>query len=868
MSEILSKNSDKKFFTKKNIGGKAFYLESMKSSGLQIPEFIIVSVKSVNEFIAPIRQDIENILMNTNYDNVIDASRKIAHLFDSVNFSDSFISILHTACHTAFGLHYKLAVRSSAPDEDGENTSFAGQHKSYLYVEKTKLPQKIKASIISAWSVNALTYRLSNHLSLKNIEYAVILQKMVDATKSGVGFSMNIQGNMAEMVLVAGYGLGEGIVSDLVETDSYFINRLDNRISQKIVTKQKKVVYSTQDGVHVADVEAYFKESAVLNKQEIIAVGNLLKKTAQILGKISDIEFSFDNKNELHLLQMRPVTGINTNDIQILDNTNIVESYPGISLPLTFDFVSHSYTKVFESARSHFWVPTKTKEELQVQFNNLLGYYSGRIYYRLDNWYQLMSQLFPSEKSLKSWEKAVGLKKDALANKQIRFGVKTRAYLSIFWLLVNYKRGNKRFFSSFDKQYQELKDFKTKKTAAELLNHLRQVSDKLYSNWYLTLINDLISFKSFSLLQRLIIKHNIGVETLANDLLSGQINSDSEKAITQLLFLKETIEKDELLLALFSQPNSQIIKELKKPQFEQISREINQYLDQYGDRTLAALKLETTSLRQDRSKFLNLLKSQLQSDANIKKHKKGQQWIYTQAIKLVHERLKWWHPSKFLFMLVLKLSQYGLKNRENMRFARTRVFSGAKDIYLEIGKIMSHDNYIATSKDIFFLHQAEIQNYVEGGDKKNSLYLVEKRQKQFANYAAVSVPDRIMYLKGNPILVNKKGHYIKNTEKVLNGISVAKGIVTAKAKVVLEPNYKINLKGHILVSKITDPGWVFLMSQSVGLISEKGSLLSHTAIVGRELGIPVIVGVEGASSIIKTGNLLKLNATEGCVEIQ
>jgi phosphohistidine swiveling domain-containing protein len=75
-----------------------------------------------------------------------------------------------------------------------------------------------------------------------------------------------------------------------------------------------------------------------------------------------------------------------------------------------------------------------------------------------------------------------------------------------------------------------------------------------------------------------------------------------------------------------------------------------------------------------------------------------------------------------------------------------------------------------------------------------------------------------------------------------------------------------DVKGKILVSKMTDPGWVFLMSQAIALVTEKGSLLSHTAIVGRELGIPVVVAVQDATQRIKTGERIRVNGSTGTIE--
>ena len=75
------------------------------------------------------------------------------------------------------------------------------------------------------------------------------------------------------------------------------------------------------------------------------------------------------------------------------------------------------------------------------------------------------------------------------------------------------------------------------------------------------------------------------------------------------------------------------------------------------------------------------------------------------------------------------------------------------------------------------------------------------------------------------------------------------------------------MKDKILITKMTDPGWVFLLTQAKGVISEKGSLLSHTSIISREIGIPSIVGVKDLMLTIQTGDLIRMNGDKGKIEI-
>lgn len=845
----------KAVFFKDEVGGKAHYLKKMEVANFNIPKFLCIPKESINTILNPVRSDIEKELKSKN--TVFDKSKRIKTLILSISIVEAIRKHLIKVCNDFFGDNYIIAVRSSALDEDGTETSFAGQHKSFMFVQENDLINKIMQCIISAWSVNALTYRTINNIPIKDIQYAVILQKMIESQVSGIGFSMNIQGNLANMIIVSGYGLGEGIVSDLVETDTFYIDRLHKNISAKINLKKEKIVFIPNKGIRKTEVVPYLQEKSSLSNKQIRNIVAVLEKAEELLENIADIEFSFKNE-KLYILQMRPVTKININDIKILDNTNIGESYPEISLPLTFSFVKNAYQKVFENTSKSFWITSTKRKELKPIFKDLVGYYQGRIYYRLDNWYQMMSQILPSKKTMTAWENAVGLKKDQQDGKHISYGNNLKIYLSFFWLLINYTRGNKQFYKKFEAIFSKIKSFDKKKSAAALLKHQEIWSDKLTEIWHYTLINDLIAFKSFNLLQNLIRKYNIGEIQLANDLLSGQINSESEKAIIELLKIKAIINNDINLKQLFLKSNNQIIRELQKNSFSNFYKKLINYAEIYGDRTFSELKLETTSLRTDYLKLIDLIKSQLYLEHDLENYKKNQIEIYQNVITKIKINLKFWNPNRYLLFLIKNISIYALKNRENMRFSRTRIYSVVKDIYLEIATILVNEKKTNEKKDIFYLTIDEIENL------KNYTDIISKRKQLFDNYKLQKVPNRIFYID-KPFMLNE---FINiDTSNKLKGIAVSKGKVRAKVIIITTPKYDLDIQNKILVTKTTDPGWVFLMSQSVGLISERGSLLSHTAIVGRELGIPVVVGIPNITQTLQNGMLVELNGSDGTIRI-
>lgn len=99
------------------------------------------------------------------------------------------------------------------------------------------------------------------------------------------------------------------------------------------------------------------------------------------------------------------------------------------------------------------------------------------------------------------------------------------------------------------------------------------------------------------------------------------------------------------------------------------------------------------------------------------------------------------------------------------------------------------------------------------------------------------------------------------------GVPCSNGVVEGEAYIVTDVKEASDVKDRILVTKMTDPGWVFLLAQAKGVISEKGSLLSHTAIISRELGIPAVVGIDNVMTTVINGDIIRLDGASGVVKI-
>jgi len=574
----------------------------------------------------------------------------------------------------------------------------------------------------------------------------------------------------------------------------------------------------------------------------------------------------------------------------VLDNTNIIESYPNVTLPLSYSFASMAYTNLFRRSAKAFWVSDQKFDANHEVFDHLIEHFYGRVYYRLDNWYRMMALVYNSKRSMQAWETAVGLPDSASSNYNFSIFGKVKTALSVLWLVLNYKKGNRRFFVHFSKSYQQFKAYKQfENSPTELWNHLEQCIERTFEEYHLTVVNDYLAFKAFGWLQDAIRDAKISENPeLANELVVGQGGVESELAVMAFLNIKAQVLENPTLMSIFTQEDSEVLHQIKTSEFEKFYQDWNNYLERFGDRTLAELKLEVKSPRRNPEMLVQLVKSQLDTNMTAENFKERQGKIFQSAQALVKAKLKWWMPKTWWFNLTLGLSRYGLANRENMRFCRTRVYSASKDIFLAMADLMVKSGDIETADDIFYFTMDEIKAYAysyasnsetaQSGsgestnqiEKKSYREIVAARKETYENYKSLRLPDRIIYSK------NEKPDFTQYLEdvtregvdlsEVLKGVPVSKGIVEGEALVIMEPVLNADVKGKILISKMTDPGWVFLMSQAIALVTEKGSLLSHTAIVGRELGIPVVVAVQDVTQRIKTGERIRVNGSTGIIE--
>jgi len=735
----------------------------------------------------------------------------------------------------------EFSVRSAALCEDSSDNSFAGQFDSFLFVKKENVYDKIKDCFLSAEKENVISYCKENNINPDTIKMSVIVQEMIDSDYSGVVFSSNPQGILNESVIVMGSGTGDNVVEEKTDVTTCYYNRTDKKYyTEKSCGKSPSVTESLID--------------------ELIS---LCEKTEEIFGKLIDIEFAVKN-DEVFILQVRPITTINNKTPLILDNSNIVESYPGISLPLTISFVKEAYSGVFKGLANRILHDEKISSRYDQTYYNMTGSANGRVYYKISNWYTILSFLPLSKKIIPVWQDMMGVTEKSIDSEGVKlsFFKRISTYFNIISEAFSVRKNMEKLNTSFpatEKYFRE--NFNSDITLEEIKKLYAEISDKVLSVWDITLLNDLYAFVFTGLLKSEIKKSGITeYEKTVNEFISGISNIESMKPIRAMIRLAD-YERN--LLDKLSGANNEKELEERLSAYPEFKEKFYEYISLYGDRSPEELKLETVTFRESPLILMKKI-NELSSDKDIfERTKKSLLDETDKSTESIPADIK---KRKKRIMYFSEKASVGIMNREISRLNRTRIYGMVRSMFLRAGEIFCSAGKICDKRDVFYLTKDEIFN----GNPDTFADIIEKRKGDYKGFYELPAFSRIIFSGkefDKKIIRTDTVSGATSDEKTLCGTPSSAGITKGEAVVVKDACKPPDTKGKIIVAKMTDPGWVFILSNSKGIISEKGSLLSHTAIISRELKIPAVVGVKNASELIKDGDIIELDGNNGTIKI-
>lgn len=822
-----------------NIGQKAKNLKILVNIFPQlVPEFLVVEFK---EFfidwnrVSKALTDLSNSYLNKRL-SLTEYEEKLTRLIKDAEINKGLIHQLEDKLIKQ-GFQ-KVSYRTSASQEDLEDSSFAGQYVTFL--DQDIRAQTIKKCVMecakSLSSPRVLGYLKNNgHLNF-NQYGSIIIQKMFYGEVTGVLFTENGHNEI-----------------EISYSNSWRNVIVEGNLANSFSIKKSEI-----------EIEDTLPKDLPKTIIEVINAATILEKQEK---RPLDIEWSI-SKDRAALLQFRPVTTHKTEYIIEWDNTNIAESYPGITLPLTYSFIKRLYSKVYPEFLKLLGKPKSSLVEHNHIFENMLGYINGRVCYNINNWYELV-KLLPGYKYNKEFFESMLMpakKKKHIEKIKIKQSLKQRLQLltttiRFVWLLLRTNSLSNKFTRRYLKSYEIYKSVLWEHLAAdEILKIYDKIERDLLQQWAVPILNDFRTMVFHGLLRKLFFpKEN---DDSYIQLLSGIYDHTSVEPIRQLSFLAKEVK---VILQDYKGNDNEFIEAIKNDKsFDDIHSRINNYLIRFGGRSPDELKLENPRLGESFENFAsflistakgyhdttNLVKTPLSSEKLLKQVNFGRSFFKRIAMR-------------FIFKYVLYQTKSGISKRERFRFYRAQVFGLARNAFLALGNRFVEADLINEQTDIFYLTKSEINDLVLGHAFEHSLKdKISKRKKLFKTYGSKNLGRRLIsygIVAPTQIVTDKD---VGNKNKLL-GLGVSNGTFKGEVVVVKEFNPQADVKGKILVTEHTDPGWTLLFLNASALVVERGNALSHASIVAREIGIPAVVAVEGATDILKNGQKIVVNGGTG-----
>ncbi|WP_018631505.1 PEP/pyruvate-binding domain-containing protein [Neomegalonema perideroedes] len=752
------------------------------------------------------------------------------------------------------------AVRSSGREEDGASHSHAGQFLSLLNIPAEGVAEAARQVRASGLTDSLRAYRAARGLDPEGGAPAVLAQRMIAPRAAGVAFTADpVTGERGVLLISAVEGLADKLVGGEVEGEDW---RLD---------AQGHATPASQ-GPHV------------LTGADLKALADLGKALEAKLKGPQDFEWAFEGE-KLWLLQARPITTLPASHdpaLTVFDNSNIVESYPGVVSTLTYGFAQYVYARVYQRLLGLLGVKRETISDHREVLENLLARADGRVYYNLANWRKALGLLPGARLNAQFMDSMMGLDEplpaDLLARLTpppakgfARFGEYARlggAGLRLFWEWLRLP-GRIRLFetrleAALARPAEELKALPLSALAEEY----RRIEAQLLEKWDAPLVNDFLCMIAFGSSRKML--ETAGGDrglTLHNDVMIGQGDIVSAEPAKRIREMGALARRDPALMEALRANDSEALAA------GALGPPLASYLAKFADRCAEELKLESVTLDADPRPLHAAVLA-----AAGKPESAGPPPPLTEAD--VKARLKEIAPKRpvwrFLARRRLAQAKTLVRHRENLRFERTRIFGRARRLFLEMGARLTSAGKLEAPRDVLHLTHLELLGAVEGfGADLDLKGLVALRKAAEAGSLARPAPPARLRIEGAALigldraLAAPRASGLRDSriggDEERKGTGCSAGLARGAAKIILDPRKENLAPGEILVAPHTDPGWIALFANASALVVERGSLLSHSAIVARELGIPCVVGLKGATAWLISGEEIEVDGAGGFV---
>ncbi|KPV57366.1 phosphoenolpyruvate synthase [Paenibacillus sp. A3] len=853
------------------VGGKGLNLgELSKIQGIQVPEgFCVTTVgyqKAIeqNETYHALLDRLTTLKLEDR-DQIGEISGKIRQSIMDVEIpSDVVKAVAHYL--SRFGEEHAYAVRSSATAEDLPHASFAGQQDTYLnIIGKEAILQHISKCWASLFTDRAVIYRMQNGFDHSQVYLSVIVQRMVFPQASGILFTADpITSNRKLLSIDASFGLGEALVSGLVSADCYKVQ--EGQIVDKRIATKKLAIYGRKEGgTETQQIDPDQQKTQTLTEEQILQLARIGRQIEAYFGCPQDIEWCLAH-DTFYIVQSRPITTL----------------YP---IPEANDQENHVYVSV-----GHQQMMTDPMKPLGLSFYLLLApapmrKAGGRLFVDVS---LMLASPSGRETLINVLGKNDPLIKDALTTviergnfiKSIPDDKKEQSYGKSNQgpAPANYQTLNdydptvvSDLIKRSESSIEELKHKIQTKSGADLFDFIlediqelrkRKISDPQSFGVIMTAMNA-SSWINEKMMEWL------GEKNAADTLSQSVPNNITSEMGLALMDVADVIRPyPEVVNYLQHVIDDHFLDELVKFNGGQETQDaIYAYLNKYGMRCAGEIDITRTRWSEKPITLVPMILGNIKNfkpNAGKRKFEQGRQEALKKEQELL-DRLKQLpdgeqkaKETKRMIDLVRNLIGY----REYPKYGYINHYFVYKQALLKEAEQLVQAGVIHEKEDIYYLTFEELHEAVR--TNKLDYKIVGKRKDEYKLYEKLT-PPRVITSDGEIIAGKYKRENLP--AEAIVGLPVSSGVIEGRARVILNMEDADLEDGDILVTSFTDPSWTPLFVSIKGLVTEVGGLMTHGAVIAREYGLPAVVGVENATKLIKDGQRIRVNGTEGYIEI-
>ncbi|WP_238882915.1 phosphoenolpyruvate synthase [Clostridium sp. YIM B02551] len=847
-------------------GGKGANLgELSKVKGILVPEGFCVTTEAYKK-VTENNQELNGLLDELSQlkikdrEKIKEISRKVRMVIEETSIPRELVEEIESYL-TKFGEGDAYAVRSSATAEDLPMASFAGQQDTYLnIIGKGEILKHISKCWASLFTERAVTYRIQNSFDHSKVQLSVVVQKMVFPKASGILFTADpVTSNRKVISIDASFGLGEALVSGLVNADNYKVS--NGRIIDKKVSTKKLGIYALKDGgTEEQEIEPEKQNMQVLTDEQILQLECMGRKLEEYFGNPQDIEWCLA-QDTFYIVQSRPITTL----------------YP---IPEAKDKEKHVYLSV-----GHQQMMTDPLKPLGMSIYELISMghrfkAGGRMFVDVT---QMLAAPESREILLNNMGQHDPLMKDALAtiierdyiksipnDKEKQNPGKSVPPSDSNTQMESNPEIVSELIRSTQESIEELKKNIQTKSGLDLFNFiLEDINElkKILFNPQSTAVFMAAINASYWINEKM--NEWLGEKNVADILSQSVPNNITSEMGLALMDVADVIRPyPEIINYLENEKNDNFLDELAKFNGGWETKEaILSYLNKYGMRCSG--EIDITKPRWSEKPIilvpmiLNNIKN-FEPNAGSRKFEQGRQEALKKEQELL-ERLKELpdgeqkvKETKRMIDLIRNFIGY----REYPKYGMVSRFFIYKKALLNEAEQLFHKGIIHKKEDIYYLTFDEFQEVVH--TSKLDYNIINIRKDEFKLYERLT-PPRVITSDGEIGIGKYK--LVNIPEGTMAGLPVSSGVIEGRARVILNMEEADLEEGDILVTAFTDPSWTPLFVAIKGLVTEVGGLMTHGAVIAREYGLPAVVGVENATKLIKDGQRIRVHGTEGYVEI-